>query len=366
MKIKRLVVNGLNNSSEEFNLSFHQDLNILTGKNGSGKTTMLKLLWYILSGNINLIINEVVFNSIRLETDEYIFYIEKDSQGKCRISLDNNIGESICKIEELINPHDFMNNDYRNLSRELQRKGRSLFFPTFRRIEGGFNIEGNKRRTVSGSLEDTLLNISNELSRDNHVFIVSLSTLDIENLLTRKYSELSEEYSKVHQDISAEIIDDIKSKGDRYYTNDDLKEFIEIIKDKIETMENDRRNIMYPFDVLKRLVIKLFNHSGIKLDDNRDILSFGDTTKAMKSNLLSAGEKQMLSFISYNTFYHDTIFIIDEPELSLHVDWQRILFPTLLEQGMNNQFIIATHSPFIYSKYPEKELKVTFDRGYTE
>lgn len=45
----------------------------------------------------------------------------------------------------------------------------------------------------------------------------------------------------------------------------------------------------------------------------------------------------------------------DEPELSLHIDWQRRLFPTLLEQATSNQFFVATHSPFIYSKYPDKE-----------
>ena len=59
----------------------------------------------------------------------------------------------------------------------------------------------------------------------------------------------------------------------------------------------------------------------------------------------------------------NTIFLIDEPELSLHVDWQRILFRKLMEQGSSNQFIVATHSPFIYSQYPQKELFLDIDRG---
>ena len=63
----------------------------------------------------------------------------------------------------------------------------------------------------------------------------------------------------------------------------------------------------------------------------------------------------MLSFLCYNTFSENAAIFIDEPELSLHVDWQRLLLPTLLEQGIENQFFIATHSPFIYSKYPDKE-----------
>ena len=57
------------------------------------------------------------------------------------------------------------------------------------------------------------------------------------------------------------------------------------------------------------------------------------------------------------------IMFIDEPELTLHLDWQRVLFPTLLKQKKQNQFIIATHSPFIYSKYPEKEIVISDDKG---
>ena len=71
----------------------------------------------------------------------------------------------------------------------------------------------------------------------------------------------------------------------------------------------------------------------------------------------------MLSFLCYNAFSENTPIFIDEPELSLHVDWQRLLLPTLLEQGAGNQFFIATHSPFVYSKYPDKEILLGDDRG---
>ena len=71
----------------------------------------------------------------------------------------------------------------------------------------------------------------------------------------------------------------------------------------------------------------------------------------------------MLSFLCYNAFSENAAIFIDEPELSLHVDWQRLLLPTLLEQGTGNQFFIATHSPFIYAKYPDKEIPLGDDRG---
>ena len=85
--------------------------------------------------------------------------------------------------------------------------------------------------------------------------------------------------------------------------------------------------------------------------------------EAIFSDKLSAGEKQMLSFLCYNFFFDNSVIFIDEPELSLHTDWQRLLFPTLLKQQKNNQFIIATHSPFIYSKYEDKEIIINHDKG---
>ncbi|GAH61246.1 unnamed protein product [marine sediment metagenome] len=45
-------------------LIFNSDINILTGINGSGKTTILKLIWYILSGNIEEIFLENIFFQI--------------------------------------------------------------------------------------------------------------------------------------------------------------------------------------------------------------------------------------------------------------------------------------------------------------
>lgn len=95
-------------------------------------------------------------------------------------------------------------------------------------------------------------------------------------------------------------------------------------------------------------------------------MRFGDAAGAVYSDELSAGEKQMLSFICYNAFYKDSIIFIDEPELSLHVDWQRSLYKILRNQNPSNQFIFATHSPFIYGKYPDKEVIINSDRGNTE
>jgi predicted ATP-binding protein involved in virulence len=51
------------------------------------------------------------------------------------------------------------------------------------------------------------------------------------------------------------------------------------------------------------------------------------------------------------------IFIIDEPELSLHLAWQEIFVDSISKASPKTQFILATHSPTIIS-IVEREKKL--------
>jgi len=64
---------------------------------------------------------------------------------------------------------------------------------------------------------------------------------------------------------------------------------------------------------------------------------------------LSSGEKQLLILLTHAHFSPNRggVFIVDEPELSLHMRWQEMLVDSLLKSKTNNQFIVATHSPEI-------------------
>lgn len=368
MKIKSFEVVGLLGREGTLRLDFNSDINIITGRNGSGKTTTLKLLWYILSGNILLALREVNFKKVILETTKYHCTIVRLTHSTCRINWRIN-GEEEQVFEDI---HDDEGDVVRNAEDQanslLEDIGSSVFLPTFRRIEGGFSISDrtNLLTRSKNEIEESLTNLSKKLSNASHVFVASLSTVDIVTLLVRQYTDLSEKYNQLQQHTSQEIIRKIKvSKSDIPDTNqlDAATRALDEIRQQIENMERSRETIMNPLEAVRKLAMKLFKHAGIKLGKT---LSFGDAASAVNSDALSAGEKQMLSFIAYNAFYQDAIFIIDEPELSLHVDWQRQLFPTLLAQQATNQFVIATHSPFIYSKYPDKEIQIDSDRGDVE
>ncbi len=62
---------------------------------------------------------------------------------------------------------------------------------------------------------------------------------------------------------------------------------------------------------------------------------------------LSSGERQVLTMLFSATRMATAggIFLIDEPELSLHIDWQRIILSELMAQAGDRQIIACTHSP---------------------
>jgi predicted ATPase len=64
---------------------------------------------------------------------------------------------------------------------------------------------------------------------------------------------------------------------------------------------------------------------------------------------LSSGERHLLSFLALFLIIARgrNFFLIDEPEISMSMMWQRELLPLLSELSPESQIIVATHSPEI-------------------
>jgi predicted ATP-dependent endonuclease of OLD family len=92
-------------------------------------------------------------------------------------------------------------------------------------------------------------------------------------------------------------------------------------------------------------------------NDNRPVFQTinGDRVTIDK---LSSGEQQLyarvVSLMILNP--HNSIILIDEPEIALHPKWQTEIMKIYSNIGKNNQFIVTTHSPFIISQTHYKNL----------
>jgi predicted ATPase len=79
---------------------------------------------------------------------------------------------------------------------------------------------------------------------------------------------------------------------------------------------------------------------------------------------LSSGEKHILAILGrvcLSSFTGTTVFIADEPELSLHLEWQRQILPSIRRLSPDTQVIVATHAPAIIS---EKAQKINLRKCY--
>lgn len=94
----------------------------------------------------------------------------------------------------------------------------------------------------------------------------------------------------------------------------------------------------------------------IEFDEKEGKLTFRNKYKTNISlEKMSSGEKQIVIFFAYLIFkVNDNangIFIIDEPELSLHLSWQRRFIKAIYDAAPSLQLIFATHSPEIIGPY---------------
>lgn len=71
---------------------------------------------------------------------------------------------------------------------------------------------------------------------------------------------------------------------------------------------------------------------------------------------LSSGEKQLLFLLIETLVANVNTILIDEPELSMHVDWQKTLVRSMQLLNPNAQIILATHSPEIMADIPDDKI----------
>ena len=75
------------------------------------------------------------------------------------------------------------------------------------------------------------------------------------------------------------------------------------------------------------------------------------------SDYYSSGQRRIISIMSSVKATDDgTVILIDEPELSLHIDWQRSFIESM--EKFNRAVVLSTHSPDIVYHHTEKVIEV--------
>jgi predicted ATP-dependent endonuclease of OLD family len=104
-----------------------------------------------------------------------------------------------------------------------------------------------------------------------------------------------------------------------------------------------------PKKMFQDIVDSLFAETGKKIIRTENEIRFSQIGETLVPYQLSSGEKQMLAIL-LTVLVEDNknyVLFMDEPEVSLHIDWQQQLIDLILKLNPNVQIILTTHSPAV-------------------
>ena len=393
---------------------------ILYGDNGTGKSTILRLIYHMLTSeygrahktylaNVAFELFEITFDdntviSVKRKTTS------KDLKGVYTLCLKNGNNTISCIIPSEYNEENHEYSVRLNMFDEIRRltyqqlveklNEFNVFYISDKRneenIDSNYDINYKKHQQT----EDP---IAKEM-RSLHEWIKAQAlaankkgeegTSDIYSRILSKLGKSTTDNNKTLDD----IIDEFNKLDDRaksyiqmgFISETNYKDVFEMLSKVKDKNKEAAANILTPYlevqnkklDALDNLVDTLifFNKSlndylydkrvdysvsqGFKF--YRDIK--GETGYSEKNNeeidvkKLSSGERQLLRLFGMVIQKSDTcpIIIIDEPELSLNIKWQRRLLSTLsyFVRNTKAQFVIATHSFEILSSHLDNTVRI--------
>ncbi len=418
---------------KSFDIDITDNTLVLVGENGSGKTTVLRLLFYILSGQWSSLA-QFKFDSLSIVINGETYFIPYDLILRNRKHIDKRILMKFPPSARDRFLHVLEHNDSRMITQELEmmchrydvpihhvmrelemleRPGleennklktvlnkindalnsQLLYLPTYRRIEQelGLIIKGydepgpayNKRRPLKRDRNSPYVELIEFGMKDVDDAIESekeaLKDFARENLnqLTLGYlgDVVDKKYSEVNAlEIKNETEETIKSVLDRIHesilskdhkehlfkrinsvrTEGELDEharvlchyFLKLLKFHEELMDKERRITSFC-----NVCNEYMGDKNFKYDGSEFKFTIYDGEHEIEMRDLSSGEKQIVSLFNhlYLSGNKNFFVLIDEPELSLSVPWQKRFLSDINNGEFCSGLIAVTHSPFIYA-----------------
>ena len=311
---------------------------IITGKNGVGKTTVLKAIKQYLKS-----IEEKKYNDINVSYKNSIRYLKKRIE-----EIDNNININTNNPFE----RQKCNDSLKSLKNSISK------------YEDGLSLKINDDLNISNKYDEGELILAYfDAKRDSKVIIPqSVSTVELE----KKYS--------IDADIDKKFLDYLVylKTQQSFARNEDDMEIVEDIGKWFDKFENslkdlfDDNSIKLKFDY-RKLNFKI--HQDGREDFGLNELSDGfSAVLDIVMNLILRMEKTREG-LAYNK---EGIVLIDEVETHLHIELQKKIMPFLTSFFPNIQFIVTTHSPFVINSINdaviydlEKQIQVEDLSGYS-
>jgi len=302
--ISKIEIKGLWGRYDlEWNL--YPDVNVLSGVNGSGKSTILRCVYEFIQRNYEPNFNlfarikelKVTFNSGEVFTNTY----------QIKTKQEFNITSSLPPTNGLESTR------YNEIGDMYEISTRVAIYPPLR-----FGV---------------------------FPFTNFIKPIDNQLLQVEAVQKLSDE--RVKTDLDWQLY--IAQQNYLRYQIRISKTVYQLAENNGSKMQEKLQEINRPKAKLIKILNDIFTHTDKKVNDETEDISFFVDKKSISAYDLSSGEKQIL-IILLTTLVQDqkpAILFMDEPEISVHFDLQKKLIDYIRELNPNVQIILATHSPAI-------------------
>lgn len=343
---------------ELINIPFKHRVTFLTGSNGSGKSTILNIIHDALNpknveGSQLITTKNTNWAASVIYSDEF-----------CKSLINFCASEEVGFLNYMLN-HPNSKNGYSTDASELWG------YVERYNEENDFNDHYSRRNTIFDPNLSVMKNKTHTLSlygyvsdeekpeRDDQLSVYQMVKNDSRKFNTAFIFQEDRIYDKRH--LKSKLSDmpdwtDFYISMDSRYESlvDDVRSF-ELKYSRRGSKQDDSEKKLSEFDAVINKLNSYFDVEGkqIAWDDEQKItLKRKSDSEYTPWYMLSRGEKTVIYLFLSVFLYKDekSVFLLDEPEISLHVRWQHTLIKDLSDIAPNSSFIIATHSPSLVQK----------------
>ncbi len=403
-------------------ISFKEKENFLIGVNGSGKTTIINLIAATLEADFYTLDRfqfDKITLHLRNKEDKrkkpFIEVIKEDNLKTpyqnilFRVQKSHNEEPFELYLDDLEEEHLYRYSReemfYRIRNKQVHNKDlysvlSSLFNVNWLSIHRyKTNFRRREERSHESLVDQKLNEFSNNLLKylsqlnrrageetdkfQKFIFLSLLSEVGMERLLSSsEIINIEKEKESLYQIFDLFKLEEKEYKGklDSYFksykkavdnvTNKDIKvsdiEYLIGIR-RIHSVVQEwnklvkKQSAIYRFkDTFLEVINELLKRKELVIDEKNELKVKTQSGKILSLEQLSSGEKQLLIILGETLLQQSNphIYIADEPELSLHIDWQEKLVSSLKQLNPNSQIIFATHSPDIVSHFDKSVIKI--------
>ncbi|MCI2779919.1 AAA family ATPase [Clostridium perfringens] len=178
-------------------------------------------------------------------------------------------------------------------------------------------------------------------------------------LTEEEYKSKIIDIRKKFDKLNAYDISEVKFEKDITFKEEHSKA-LKIYFDDFDKKYQVYEDMLEKFDLFMDIINTKLAFKNIKISKETGLSIVDMQGREFKLSMLSSGEKQMI-VLFYNLIFeinNESLLLMDEPEISLHISWQQEFMSDLLRvlDKKNINIIVATHSPQILSNYWDNQI----------